>query len=46
MYIENVYHYVQYILMFWFFNMLIPTRSACLRLQIDYHPQFSENTLP
>lgn len=46
MYIENVYHYVQYILMFWFFNMLIPTRSACLGLQIDYHPQFSENTLP
>lgn len=46
MFIENVYHYVQYILMFCFFNMLISTRSACLGLQIDYYPQFSENTLP
>lgn len=43
--IRNVYHYMQYILMFCFqhasFNLL-----TSLGLQIDYHSQFSENTLP
>lgn len=42
---RNVYHYMQYILMFCFqhasFNLL-----TSLGLQIDYHSQFSENTLP